>query len=106
MAVDIILYYSCQFMYFLQVSEEGFWYNQDEHEFVLVLQGAARLVLEQNEGGDGGVAGAATKVLDLKPGSWTFLPAHCRHRVAWTDPDVSTVWLAIFWSPGTAPSHS
>ena len=92
----------------LQVSEEGFWYDQDEHEFVLVLQGAARLVLELSGRMDGGGAEGApiSKVLDLKPGDWTFLPAHCRHRVAWTDPDVVTVWLAVFWSPGLAPSHN
>jgi cupin 2 domain-containing protein len=24
-----------------------------------------------------------------------MIPARCRHRVAWTDPAVDTVWLAI-----------
>lgn len=93
-------------LYIPQVSEEGFWYDQDEHEFVLVLQGAARLVLETGGCGERGGADGASKVVDLKPGDWTFLPAHCRHRVASTDPDVATVWLAVFWMPGLAPSHS
>jgi len=27
------------------------------------------------------------------------LPAKCRHRVDWTDPDEPTVWLAVFYPP-------
>ena len=29
------------------------------------------------------------------PGDWVILPAHCRHRVAWTDPVRETLWLAV-----------
>jgi len=31
----------------------------------------------------------------LRPGDWVAIPAHARHRVAWTDPDQPTVWLAL-----------
>ena len=31
----------------------------------------------------------------LRPGDWLHIPAHARHRVAWTDPDQPTVWLAL-----------
>jgi cupin 2 domain-containing protein len=37
----------------------------------------------------------------LKPGEHAFLPAHCRHRVEWTDSDMPTVWLAIHMAPVT-----
>ncbi|MGE0715769.1 MAG: cupin domain-containing protein [Alphaproteobacteria bacterium] len=68
-----------------QASPEGFWYDQDEDEWVMVLSGAARLTIAGE---------AADRVLG--PGDAVLLPAHCRHRVAWTDPDRPTVWLALF----------
>ncbi|MGA2026183.1 MAG: cupin domain-containing protein [Syntrophobacteraceae bacterium] len=66
-------------------SPEGFWYDQDQSEFVLLLQGSAALRFE----GDG-------EVLILGPGDWVYIPAHVRHRVEWTDPKQKTVWLAVF----------
>lgn len=66
-------------------SPEGFWYDQPGREFVLVVQGRARLEFEAGE------------TLDLEPGGWADIPAHRRHRVAWTDPAGPTVWLAIHW---------
>ena len=65
-------------------SPEGFWYDQDQHEWVLVLQGAARLRLED-------------RVVDLKPGDFLHLPAHQKHRVEWTTPAEPTVWLAVHY---------
>ena len=68
-----------------QASPEGFWYDQDEHEWVLLLAGSAGLDIE----GEG--------VRTLKAGDFVLLPAHQRHRVAWTDVSVKTVWLAVFF---------
>lgn len=65
-------------------SPEGYWYDQDQHEWVIVLQGAARLSFE----------GA---VQLLYPGDYINIPAHQRHRVDWTMPDEPTVWLAVFY---------
>ena len=69
-----------------QSSPEGFWYDQEENEFVVVLQGSAGLRME---GGDA--------LLVLKPGDYVVIPAHVRHRVEWTDPSGATVWLAVFY---------
>ena len=66
---------------------EGEWYDQQEHEWVCVLSGAARIELEGRE-----------ELLELVPGDWVQLPAHVRHRVAWTSTDVDTIWIAIFLS--------
>lgn len=77
-----------------QASPEGFWYDQDEAEWVMVMSGAARLRIE------GEPADRA-----LGPGDAVFLPAHCRHRVTWTDPATPTVWVALFVDPGLDP-HS
>lgn len=68
-----------------QASPTDFWYDQEEHEFVIVLAGHARLRL----------AGEST-ARDLGPGDWVDIPAHCRHRVDWTAPDTPTIWLAVF----------
>ncbi len=65
-------------------SPPGFWYDQDEHELVLLVAGEARLQLE----------GAPEQT--LRPGQWLDIPAHARHRVTFTAPDADTVWLAIF----------
>ena len=69
-----------------QVSPAGFWYDQDEHEWVAVLTGKAQLQIEGQE-----------QPVTLHPGDTSYFPAHTKHRVAWTAPDQDTIWLAIFW---------
>ena len=73
-------------------SPEGFWYDQDEHEWVLLVSGAARLRFE--EGG---------RQVALRPGQYLDIPAHLRHRVEWTAPEQHTVWLAVFYREGDTP---
>jgi cupin 2 domain-containing protein len=65
-------------------SPEGFWYDQDEHEWVVVLRGAARLSVEG-------------EIKELKQGDFLNIPAHQKHRVEWTTPDGPTIWLAVFY---------
>jgi cupin 2 domain-containing protein len=65
-------------------SPPGFWYDQDESEFVLLLTGAARLRFED-------------RVIDMKPGDCLNIPAHQRHRVEWTTEDEPTIWLVVFY---------
>lgn len=66
-------------------SPDGFWYDQDEHEWVVVLKGMARLTIEE-------------ELVELKPGDFVNISAHQKHRVEWTTPTESTVWLAVFYS--------
>ncbi len=66
----------------------GQWYDQAQDEWVLLLKGAAGLRLK-----------AQADLVVLKPGDYIHLPAHCRHRVEWTDPDIETIWLALHYSP-------
>jgi cupin 2 domain-containing protein len=68
-----------------QCSPENFWYDQAEHEWVIVLQGEAKLRFEEGE------------PLHLKPGDHLLIPAHEKHRVEWTTPEVPTVWLGVFF---------
>jgi cupin 2 domain-containing protein len=72
----------------LASSPEGFWYDQAEHESVLVLRGSARLQFEDE-----------THARDLCVGDSLLIPPHRRHQLLATDPDPGTVWLALFWRP-------
>ena len=65
-------------------SPAGFWYDQPEQEWVVVLRGAARLEF-------------ADRTLELVAGDHVLIPAHQRHRVAWTAPNEPTIWLAVFF---------
>lgn len=65
-------------------SPEGFWYDQEWAEFVVLLAGAARLRFEGDD-----------REVELRPGDWLTIPARCRHRVEWTDPTTPSVWLAV-----------
>ncbi|MHC1724607.1 MAG: cupin domain-containing protein [Syntrophobacteraceae bacterium] len=67
-------------------SPEGFWYDQGESEWVMVLQGSACLRFEEKE-----------RLVVLGPGDWVDIPAHVRHKVEWTDSNQKTVWLAVFY---------
>lgn len=66
-------------------SPEGFWYDQDEYEWVILLQGSAKIRFFNNE------------IITLKPGDFILIEPHEKHRVEWTDPNCKTFWLAIFF---------
>lgn len=68
-------------------SPEGFWYDQDWAEWVLVLQGEAVLQFEGQE------------PLTMGPGDYVNIPAHARHRVEQTKVGEPTVWLAVHYNP-------
>lgn len=67
-----------------QVSPKGFWYDQDEDEWVSVLQGEGRI---QYENGDETILGK---------GDWVLLPAGKRHRVSYTSANPPCIWLCVF----------
>jgi cupin 2 domain-containing protein len=70
-----------------QYSPEGFWYDQEEHEWVVMLEGRAAVQFE-----------GEPQPVELERGSYLNIPAHRRHRVAWTSPTEKTVWLAIHYA--------
>jgi cupin 2 domain-containing protein len=69
-----------------QASPPGFWYDQDQSEWVVLLEGSAAIEFE----------GRAEPV-QLRRGSCLNIPAHARHRVAQTAPNEKTIWLAIHY---------
>ena len=62
-------------------SPAGFWYDQLEDEWVIVLRGSA--VLEFTDG----------EVVEMNEGDYLVIPRRVRHRVARTG--AATIWLAI-----------
>jgi cupin 2 domain-containing protein len=75
-----------------QVTPPGAWYEQDDHEWVLLLSGGASLRFEDDP-----------NLVKLHPGDSLLILAHRRHRVEWTDPVKHTVWLALHYSEETKP---
>jgi cupin 2 domain-containing protein len=71
---------------FGQSSPWGFWYDQEENEWVLLLEGSAMLEFDDGE------------LVDLNPGDFVNIPAGRRHRVEKTRPKGRTVWLAVFYT--------
>ena len=67
-------------------TREAFWYDQHQHEWVVVLKGAARLRFEDDE-----------TPIEMKTGDFVNIPAHRKHRVDWTTPDEPTIWLAVHY---------
>jgi len=68
-------------------SPEGFWCDQHEHEWVILIKGSAVLRFE----------GQAENIT-ISPGDYIHIEKHQKHRVEWTDPEQETIWLAIHYS--------
>ena len=66
-------------------SLEQSWYDQTEHEWVLVLSGFG--VIEYDDG----------REFRLQHGDYLNIPAHQKHRVVETSTQEATVWLAVFY---------
>ena len=62
-------------------SPPDFWYDQPEHEWVILLRGEATL----------GFADGTS--VELKEGNYLSIPPHAKHRVQQTAPE--TIWLAV-----------
>jgi cupin 2 domain-containing protein len=65
-------------------SPPGFWYDQPESEWVVVLHGEAILEFEDEK-------------RHMVPGDFVLIPPHRKHRVSSTSMKEPTVWLAVFF---------
>ncbi|MDY7012742.1 MAG: cupin domain-containing protein [Cyanobacteriota bacterium] len=66
-----------------QTTLPGDWYDQERDEWVIVLQGEAQLAYDDST------------TIDLSAGDYLLIPAHQKHRVAYTSSDPSCIWLAV-----------
>lgn len=69
-----------------QCSPPGFWYDQPEGEWVLLIKGKACLRFADEPA-----------ARDLQAGDWLNIAPHRQHRVEWTAPDEATIWLAVHY---------
>ena len=67
-----------------EFNEPGKWYDQEEDEWVILLQGNAELEIKNED------------VLQLGQGDYVFLPAHKIHRISRTSGEPKCLWLAVF----------
>ena len=68
-----------------QSSPPGFWYDQPEGEWVILLRGGATLEFQ-----------GESQIQRLVPGDYVYIPPHRKHRVFSTSAKKTTVWLAVF----------
>ena len=61
------------------------WYDQDETEFVVLLQGNALIEFENN------------KSIAMSKGDTLLIQPHERHKVSFTSSEPPCVWLCVFW---------
>ncbi|WP_428035701.1 cupin domain-containing protein [Amphritea sp.] len=66
-------------------SPEDHWYDQDQHEWILLIQGSAQIGYPDSP------------PYELQPGDYLHIPAHRQHRVEWTSPAEDTIWLAVHY---------
>lgn len=59
------------------------WYDQDEDEWVILVQGQATVLFEDK--GE----------VYLSAGSYLLIPAHVKHRVTYTSESPACIWLAV-----------
>lgn len=67
-------------------SPQGFWYDQQQDEFVVLVQGQAELELLNPQ-----------ERLCLQAGDYLLIPAQRKHRVVRTSSDEDCIWLAVFY---------
>ncbi|QQE13877.1 cupin domain-containing protein [Planctomycetota bacterium] len=67
-----------------QASPEGFWYEQEMAEWVIVIMGEAGVKFEDED-----------EERVLKAGDYLMIDAMRRHRVNWTSDHEKTIWLAL-----------
>jgi cupin 2 domain-containing protein len=53
-----------------QSTPDGQWYDQDQDEWVILLQGSAGLLFEGSD-----------NLINLQPGDYLHIPANAKHRV-------------------------
>ncbi|MEH6558376.1 MAG: cupin domain-containing protein [Oceanicoccus sp.] len=66
-------------------SPDSGWYDQDHNEWVIILRGEATIALEDDQ------------LVNLKAGRHLNIPAHTKHKVAWTKENTETVWIAVHY---------
>ena len=65
-------------------SQKDCWYDLDENQFVMIIEGHAILQFEDKE-------------VEMFKGSYLNIPKNCKHRIKYISTDKPTIWLAVFY---------
>lgn len=66
-----------------QKTKEGEWLEENESEWVILLQGTSIVIFESGE------------KYNLKKGDYLFIPSNMKHRVEYTSENPKCIWLAV-----------
>ena len=72
------------------ISPPGFWYEQTEDEWVMVIQGTGEIMW------------ADGLRCVLNKGESVLIPRYCRHRVSMTSAETECIWLCLFFDGARA----
>lgn len=64
-------------------SPQGFWYDQENDEFILLMQGEVVLEFED-------------RMITMKAGDYMHIPKNCKHRLEKSSIDPVCIWLCVF----------
>lgn len=70
------------------ITPQNEWYNQDRHEWVMLLQGNATLLFDHHNG----------ETINMQAGSHIYIAAHRLHRVIYTSTEPPCIWIAVHFS--------
>jgi cupin 2 domain-containing protein len=70
----------------LSTGQVSNWYDQEEAEYVILLDGYAKLEYEDNQ------------VISLNKGDSILIPPHQKHRVCFTSSELPCIWLCVFFN--------
>lgn len=87
-----------------EVTPEGFWYDQEEDEFVCLVSGSARLEFKKRCENDRDLEkfkeinglNSENYELEMNKGDCLLIPRHIVHRVSYTAVDNECIWLCVF----------
>jgi cupin 2 domain-containing protein len=68
-----------------QITPAGEWYDQEQNEWLIVLQGSAELSYEDDSR------------IKLTTGNYLLIPTHQKHRVEYTSSEPPCIWLTVFF---------
>lgn len=69
-----------------QTSPAKGWYDQEQNEWVILLEGQAMIEFEDNS------------IKKLGKGDYILIPSHCKHKVVFTSAEPKCTWLAVFFN--------
>jgi len=69
----------------ISTGQRSDWYDQDETEFVLLVEGSTKIEFENDE------------IVTLNKGDTVIIEPHKKHRVIYTSNEPPCIWICVFF---------